>query len=104
MVKSIMEEALEEVERSGRLDIQKRVFSKNQDPLDTLVRGFAAALFKKLKAAEEKYGYKNDWARPDWADICREHMHEHLEKGDPLDVAAYAAFCWHHGWSTKKDG
>jgi hypothetical protein len=31
---------------------------------------------------------------------CQQHLSEHLAKGDPRDVAAYAAFCWYHGWPT----
>lgn len=26
-----------------------------------------------------------------------------MTKGDPLDVAAYCAFAWHHGWPTATD-
>lgn len=29
------------------------------------------------------------------------HFHQHIAKGDPRDVAAYCAFMWWHGWSTK---
>lgn len=100
MSKPIMEEALEEVRRSGRLAIQERVFAKAPDPLADLVAGFSKALLEKLRAAEAKYGYKNDWQRSDWEAECQKHLAEHLAKGDPRDVAAYAAFCWHHGWRT----
>ena len=102
MFKPIMEEALEEVHRKGRLDIQERVFAKMKpyDPLADLVEGFSKALLEKLRAAEAKYGYKNDWLRTDWEAECQQHLADHLAKGDPRDVAAYAAFCWYHGWST----
>lgn len=65
-----------------------------------LVYRFALALVQKLHAAEEKYGYSDGWASPDWMDECRQHLREHIEKGDPRDVAAYCAFLWHHGAST----
>lgn len=65
-----------------------------------LVGLFAEALAFKLAAAQEKYGYTNNWMRPDWMNICRHHLLRHLEKGDPRDVAAYCAFLWHHGEST----
>jgi hypothetical protein len=65
-----------------------------------LVQGFAEALAAKLKIAENKYGYSNEWASPSWEAECRQHLREHLEKGDPRDVAIYAAFMWQHGWST----
>ena len=54
MTKAIMAEALEEVRRNGRLDIQERVFAKMKphDPLADLVARFSAALLEKLRAAE----------------------------------------------------
>lgn len=103
-MKNIMEEALDEVNRKGRLDIQKRVFGKmrHKDPLAELSASFAKALLEKLLAAKKKYGHQDDWMLPDWEESCRKQLLEHVAKGDPLDVAAYAAFCWHHGWSTSK--
>jgi hypothetical protein len=65
-----------------------------------LVARFATALAEKLAAAERKYGYSDNWARPDWMDECRQELVEHVAKGDPRDVAAYCAFLWHHGEST----
>jgi hypothetical protein len=98
-----MEEALDEIRRSGRLDIQERVFGKmqSQDRLADLVARFSAALLEKLRAAEQKYGRKNDWLDPNWEADCQRQLLEHVAKGDPRDVAAYAAFCWHHGWPTS---
>ena len=66
----------------------------------TLVLQFAGALAEKLKAAQDKYGYSNGWMDPSWMDECREKLREHLEKGDPRDVAAYCAFLWHHNERT----
>lgn len=66
-----------------------------------LVLSFAVALADKLHAAEEKYGYDDGWSGSAWEDECRERLYEHLEKGDPRDVANYCAFMWHHGWNTK---
>lgn len=65
-----------------------------------LVARFARALAEKLAAAEVKYGYTDGWLSPDWMDECRAKLLEHVEKGDPRDVAAYCAFLWHHGAST----
>lgn len=65
-----------------------------------LVKRFAEALAAKLLRAEQKYGYSDGWSQDDWQAECVRHLHEHVAKGDPLDVAAYAAFCWAHGWST----
>jgi hypothetical protein len=76
----------------------------SQQPLhpDTqdLVNRFSQALAEKLGKAEKKYGYSNDWMRPDWMKIARAKLIQHIEKGDPLDVAAYCAFLWHHGEPT----
>lgn len=68
-----------------------------------LVRTFAAALAHKLRAAEKKYGYSDGWASGDWEAECQRMLLEHVAKGDPLDVAAYAAFCWQNRWSTAAD-
>lgn len=68
---------------------------------DRLIDRFAAAVKAKLARAEAKHGWQNAWAKTDWEGECRSHLARHLLKGDPLDVAAYAAFCWHHGWPTK---
>lgn len=65
-----------------------------------LVERFAKALADKLLQSQVKHGHTNAWARDDWQWDCREQLLVHVEKGDPLDVAAYAAFCWHHGWPT----
>lgn len=66
-----------------------------------LVKRFAEALAHKLYDAEKKYGYDNGWSGSAWEGECRERLYEHVQKGDPLDVANYCAFMWHHGWSTK---
>jgi hypothetical protein len=65
-----------------------------------LVVRFAQALADKLMASQRKYGYSDNWARPDWMDLCRTQLLEHVAKGDPRDVAAYCAFLWHHGQRT----
>jgi hypothetical protein len=66
-----------------------------------LVQRFARALAEKLAAAEAKYGYSDGWRDPNWMDECRAKLIEHVSKGDPRDVAAYCAFLWHHGESTR---
>jgi hypothetical protein len=69
-----------------------------------LVDSFAIALKSKLSAAEKKYGYTDGWKQTAWMDECRAKLREHLDKGDPRDVAAYCAFLWHHGESTAIPG
>lgn len=66
-----------------------------------LVARFAEALGEKLHKAEEKYGYSDGWMQNNWRDECAEKLVEHVEKGDPRDVAAYCAFMWHHQWRTS---
>jgi hypothetical protein len=66
-----------------------------------LVWNFALALANKLHDAEVKYGYSDGWRSRDWMDECRAKLREHIEKGDPRDVAAYCAFLWNHGERTN---
>ncbi|RJF81670.1 hypothetical protein D3877_16235 [Azospirillum cavernae] len=66
----------------------------------TLVRDFAEAMAKKLRASEIKYGWTANWMRRDWRAELAVELLRHVHKGDPIDVAAYAAFAWFHGWSV----
>lgn len=68
-----------------------------------LVHKFACAMMEKLKKAQDKYGYTNGWAAEnvEWKTDCYLELRKHMEKGDPMDVAIYAAFMWHHGWTTN---
>lgn len=66
-----------------------------------LVTDFCTALAEKLYKAQLKYGYDTDWKHDGWPSQCQAHFHQHIAKGDPRDVAAYCAFMWWHGWSTK---
>lgn len=67
---------------------------------EKLVNNFANALLVKLAKAEIKYGYNDEWLTSDWEAVCKSELARHVAKGDPLDVAAYAAFCWARGWTT----
>ncbi|EQB4675897.1 hypothetical protein ACYKVM_002240 [Klebsiella aerogenes] len=71
----------------------------NPETADLVLR-FASALADKLYKAEQKYGRSTDWMKDDWYDDCLQSLWEHIEKGDPRDVAAYCAFMWYHGWVT----
>lgn len=68
-----------------------------------LVRDFAYALAVKLMKSQEKYGYTDGWFRDYSETDCRRDLRKHLEKGNPIDVAAYVAFMWRHGWTTVSD-
>lgn len=78
--------------------------SFGMEPLDQrtsmLVDRFALAMKSKLMASQHKSGWRDEWAKNDWPNQCARALCEHVAKGDPLDVAAYAAFMWHHGWPT----
>lgn len=65
-----------------------------------LVSKLAFRLAIKLRKAEQKYGYSDGWRDDRWKDECQKALAEHVVKGDPLDVAAYCAFCLHHDWPT----
>lgn len=64
-----------------------------------LVR-FFTALAMKMRAAEIKQGFTDDWVALD-ADYLRQELAHHIAKGDPLDVAAYCAFLWAGGQDTS---
>lgn len=64
-----------------------------QDALEALINDFADTLLKKLK--QKFLEGKDGWDDPAWlrADIIRQLL-EHVEKGDMVDVAAFAMFAW----------
>lgn len=64
-----------------------------------LVAHFAAALSTKLYEAQVKYGFEGKWRDPGGQGDLITQLLDHVRKGDPLDVAAYCAFAWSHGWS-----
>lgn len=63
-----------------------------------MVCAFAAALAARLALSENKPRRGSYWQRTDWRDELVMQLQRHVHKGDPLDVAAYCAFAWHHGW------
>jgi hypothetical protein len=66
-----------------------------------LIQAFAEELARKARDAELKHNFSDDWLRDHWERECRRQMLHHLAKGDPRDVAIYAAFMWARGWSTS---
>ena len=90
-----MVEALEKAQQSPIMP-----FGLHPDT-QKLVTDFCTALAEKLYKAQLKYGYDTDWKQDGWPSQCQAHFHQHIAKGDPRDVAAYCAFMWWHGWSTK---
>lgn len=70
------------------------------ETLEQLFPAFSQALLEKALRAREKYGFPEDgWKQPGWEQTLAKELLEHVHKGDPRDVAVYAAFAWYHGWS-----
>jgi hypothetical protein len=68
--------------------------------LEELFPAFSQALLEKALRAREKYGFPEDgWRQDGWQETLAKELLEHVHKGDPRDVAVYAAFAWYHGWS-----
>jgi hypothetical protein len=63
---------------------------------------FFIALREKLIRAQLKRGHFVEWKYEDWKEECQRELLRHVAKGDPLDVAAYALFCWARGWKTAE--
>lgn len=71
------------------------LIDKPDGPLASLVAGFAQALLEKLDDMQEDAL----WTSPEQGDRLRRRVRQHVENGDPRDVAVYCAWAWHHGWS-----
>lgn len=81
------------------LSTKQRYANHYEEQIGFLVERFAEALSSKLRKAEGKYQYQGAWRRDNWHDALVQQIRRHMDKGDPLDVAAYCAFAWHHGWT-----
>ena len=85
------------------LRLRLALIDKPDGPLSGLVAGFAQALLEKLDKAGLDRENAHAWMEDGWSDTLRKALREHVEKGDPRDVAAYSAFAWHHGWSLASE-
>jgi hypothetical protein len=68
--------------------------------LDALVAAFASDIVRKLtrKALEGKSG----WDDPDWTtEQIEQALRDHVDKGDPVDVANFAMFLWNRQPHTE---
>ncbi|WFW79182.1 ead/Ea22-like family protein [Citrobacter braakii] len=90
------ERRVESISKSSSLSHPGLLHATNE-----LVLIFSHALADKLYAAQEKYKHGTSWRNNDWQEACQRAFQKHIAKGDPRDVAAYCAFMWWHGWSTK---
>lgn len=86
-------------QRESREESPSDLRPTHPDTID-LIEKLSWALGQKLRRAEIKYGYTNGWLKDDWEHECRQQLLDHLEKGDPLDVVAYASFIWARGWTA----
>lgn len=59
------------------------------------------AIMTKFAEAEKKHNWQSAWLKLIKAD-AEGMLFEHLEKGDPIDVAIICLFFHHFGWSTEK--
>lgn len=64
-------------------------------PDDEAVDRFAYAMKQKLALAREKG--RSGWQQMNPAELS-DMLRDHVEKGDPRDVANFCMFLWHHGW------
>jgi hypothetical protein len=64
------------------------------EALDALVDKFAAEMKRKLRRAAIEKG-RSGWDDPAWhPGSIKSALLAHVEKGDPVDVANFAAFWW----------
>ncbi len=68
---------------------------------ERLVDEFAQALKRRLLLAQLEGTFIHQWMNPEWRDQALERLKKNIAADQPLDVAAYAAFFWRHGWSMK---
>lgn len=81
-------------------ELRQRIPVGLPQTLEQLFQGFGQALLEKALRAREKYGFPEDgWRQEGWQATLAKELLEHVHKGDPRDVAVYAAFAWYHGWS-----
>lgn len=53
---------------------------------------FALAMADKLRAAELKHGWQDDWRDPANVPFLQAELVRHIAKGDPVDVANFCMF------------
>jgi hypothetical protein len=70
-------------------DVQNQHISELQD----MCGSFAQVLFDKMVEAERKHGWKGAWKTVP-TEKLQADMVEHIQKGDPRDVAGYCMFLW----------
>lgn len=88
----IASQALDYLKRHGLLDSPLRVHSD-----DAALDRFALAMRAKLAAARAKGLGGWETCPPE---ALNRMLHEHLDKGDPRDVANFCFFLWHTGHRT----
>lgn len=90
--------AADEIERLRKrvaeLEADAEAEAREPHSDDVAVDSFAAAMKHKLALARAKG--RGGWETCSPADLSR-MLREHVEKGDPRDVANFCMMLWHHG-------
>ncbi len=76
-----------------------RVTKENYAAMKKVVDEFAAHMLSKMWKSASKRDNADAWQDPAFAPEIRQHLLEHVDKGDPVDVAIYAMFAHWHGQS-----
>lgn len=67
--------------------------SAERQAAEAMIDEFARAIKRKFIQARTVKG-RTGWDERDWSAACIEQMKAHCDKGDPVDVALFAAFLW----------
>jgi hypothetical protein len=72
--------------------------------LTLLADDFRQAILDKMILSLRSKG-RRGWDDPSWTiDQIKASLIEHIEKGDPVDIAVYAAFWWNRYLTDYKPG
>lgn len=69
--------------------------------LRQLCNKFADKMYAKMIKSEEKYNFNGRWKWDYQIPKMQQALAEHVNKGDPIDVANFCAFLDYHGASTN---
>lgn len=72
------------------------------DASKALLSSMFVRIIDKFVAAEVKHNWQDEW-RTASKEVIQKRFHEHVQKGDPADVAIFAIIMMYHGYSTKKE-
>ena len=76
------------------MDLKDGILAAETAALEALVDAFAARMKAKLR--RKAFDGHRGWADPACVPAIREALRRHADKGDPVDVANFAAMLWNH--------